>query len=189
MKRKRKTIVYIATSADGYIARRDGSVDWLNRPQPKGNYGMAAFFRSIDTILWGRKTYDQALGMGGVAAHGLKVENYVFTHRPPKSPVPGVEFVNEPIGVFMKRLRAQAGKNIFMMGGAGIIASFLDAGEIDEFSIHVIPVLIGEGIPLIEPRHRLVPLELLSTRRFSDGVVHLNYRVLPQKPKRKPASF
>ena len=180
MKQARKIIVYIATSADGYIARRDGSFDWLNRPRPKGDYGMGEFFKSIDTILWGRKTYDQALGMGNVAQFGPKVKNYVFTHRPPGSPAPGVAFVNEPIQGFAKRLRAETGKDIWMMGGAGLIASFLDAGEIDEFSIHVIPVLIGEGIPLIEPRHRLVQLALISSRRFSDGVVHLNYRVLNQ---------
>ena len=182
MKNKRKIIVYIATSADGYIARADGSVDWLARPRPRGNYGMGAFFRSIDTILWGRKTYDQALertGGKGVG-FGSNVENYVFSHRPPESPAPDVEFVKEPIKVFSKRLRAKPGKDIWMMGGGGVIASFLDEGEIDEFSIHIIPIFIGEGIPLIQPRHRLVPLELRSVRRFPDGVVHLNYRVLPQ---------
>lgn len=62
---KRNIIVYIATSAGGYIARPDGSVDWLNRPMPKDGYGMTAFARSIDTILWGRKTYDFAAKMGG----------------------------------------------------------------------------------------------------------------------------
>jgi dihydrofolate reductase len=56
MTKQRKIIVYIATSADGYIARPDGNVDWLNRPRPPGDYGMGAFFKSIDTILWGRKT-------------------------------------------------------------------------------------------------------------------------------------
>ena len=61
MARNRKIIVYIATSADGFIARRDGSVDWLDRPNPKGNYGMKEFYQSIDTILWGRKTCDVAL--------------------------------------------------------------------------------------------------------------------------------
>ncbi len=178
MKPHRKIIVYIATSADGYIARRDGSYDWLDRPSPRGNYGMAQFFASVDTILWGRKTYDQALRMGGgVDQFGMKVKNYLFTHRPPAEPAKGVEVVTEPIAQFAKRLRAKPGKNIWMMGGGGLIASFLDAGEIDEFSIHVIPVLIGEGIPLIAPARRTVKLKLLSTRRFSDGVVHLNYCV------------
>ena len=186
MKTGRKIIVYIATSADGYIARLNGSVDWLNRPHPPGSYGMGAFFRSIDTILWGRKTYDESLGLGdpaGTGVFGPKVKNYVFSHHPPKSSPAGLEFVNEPIGAFAKRLRAEPGKDIWMMGGSELIASFLDEGEIDEFSIHVIPVFIGEGIPLIAPRHRLVHLAPKSTRRFSDGVVHLNYRVLPGKSK------
>jgi dihydrofolate reductase len=178
MKSKRKIIVYIATSADGFIARPDGNVDWLNRPRTAGDYGMGAFFKSIDTILWGRKTYDVSLGLGGGAGgFGPKVKNYVFTHRPPEAPVPGVDFVNEPIAPFAKRLRARDGKDIWMMGGGQLIGAFLDEGQIDEFSIHVTPVLIGEGIPLIHPRHRHVPLKLISTRRFSDGVVHLHYRV------------
>src|SRR5258708_7049156 len=156
----------------------------MNRPDPPGSYGMEAFFRSIDTILWGRKTYTESLGMGdpvGTGVFGPKVKHYIFSRRPPKSPPAGLEFVKKPIAAFAKRLRAEPGKDIWMMGGSELIASFLDAGEIDEFSIHVIPVFIGEGIPLIAPKHRLVQLELKSTRRFSDGVVHLNYRVLPGK--------
>jgi dihydrofolate reductase len=177
----RKIIVYIATSADGYIARPDGNVDWLNRPRTAGDYGMAAFYRSIDTILWGRKTYELALafqqqGIKG-AAFDPKVKNYVFSHRPPPSPAPAVEFVTEPIPTFAERLRARPGRNIFMMGGAGLIGSFLDAGEIDEFIIHVIPKFIGEGIPLVAPRHRTIVLQSLSCRRYSDGVVRLHYSV------------
>ncbi len=173
---QRKIIAYIATSADGYIARPDGNVDWLDRPMPKGSYGMAAFARSIDTILWGRKTYDFAAKMGGVGVYG-KVKHYAFSRRPPPDPLPGVEFVSEPIPEFVGKLRAMPGKNIWMMGGAGIIASFLDEGAIDEFSMHVIPVMIGEGIPLVAPRHRNIPLELISARSFRDGVVHLHYSV------------
>lgn len=182
MVRKRKIIVYIATSADGFIARLDGSVDWLDRPQPKGNYGMGVFVKSIDTILWGRKTCDMALdfqkkGLAG-SAFDTRVKNYVFTRGRLPSAVPaGVQFVNEPVKTFAKRLRAQKGKNIWMMGGARIIASFLDEQEIDEFMIHVIPTLIGEGIPLIAPRHRNVPLTLVSCTKFADGVVKLHYAV------------
>jgi len=190
MKKDRKIIAYLAVSADGYIARRDGTVDWLERPRPKGDYGYSKFFRFIDTILWGRKTYDLAVSMGVGTGVGPKIKNYVFSHRPQQSTVREVEFVNEPIGAFAQRLRAEPGKQIWMMGGAGLIASFVDAGEIDEFSIHVIPVLIGDGIPLLEPKHRLVRLKLISTRLFPDGIVHLNYRVLgetPGKTKRQPS--
>src|SRR5579862_4019278 len=128
---QRRIIVYIATSADGYIARPDGSVDWLERPMPEDGYGMTAFARSIDTILWGRKTYDFAAKMGGVGVYG-KVKHYAFSRQPPPEPLPEVEFVSDAIPEFVGKRRAGRGKNIWMMGGAGIIASFLDAGAIDE---------------------------------------------------------
>ena len=172
----RKIIVSIATSADGFIARKDGSYDWLDRPRTAGDYGMGAFYKTIDTILWGRKTYDIALGMKG-SFGSSKIKNYVFTHNPPTKPHKKVEFVNEPINDFAARLRKAKGKDIWMMGGGGIIASFLDAGEIDEFVIHVIPTFIGEGIPLIEAKHRNVELELLESHAYEDGVVKLHYKV------------
>ena len=182
MVRKRKIIVYIATSADGFIARADGSVDWLDRPSPKDNYGMGAFYKSIDTILWGRNTCDMALDSQKKGASGsafdTNVKNYVFTRRRVQSAEPeGVEFVNEPIKAFANRLRKQKGKNIWMMGGAGIIASFLDKGEVDDFIIHVIPTFIGEGIPLIAAGRRTVPLKLISCTKFPDGVVKMHYSV------------
>ena len=184
---KRKIIVHIATSADGFIARKDGGIDWLDRQPPKGvDYGLAAFYKSIDTILYGRKTYDVAVKFveeGIEIPHDAAVRNYVFSRRrSPKKILPGFEFVKEPIKRFTKRLRAQKGKNIWMMGGGGIIASFLDAGEIDEFVISVIPVFIGEGIPLIGPGRRTVSLKLLSTKKFSDGVVRLHYQVSEARP-------
>ena len=182
MVHERKIIVQIATSADGFIGRSDGSVDWLERPMPEDNYGMGEFYASIDTILWGRKTYDMALefqkkGVAG-SAFDTRVKNYVFTHHVPEGAAPaGVEFVNEPVKKFAGRLRGEKGKDIWMMGGAAIIASFLDAGEIDEFVIHVIPTFIGEGIPLIAAGRRTVPLKLISSRKFADGVVELHYAV------------
>ena len=181
IKEGRKIIVYIATSVDGYIARPDGDVEWLNRRPRNFDYGMRALYRTIDTTLLGRKTYDFALDyqkkkMGGKGRiFDSKVANYVFSHRPPKSAAPGVEFVTEPVKNFARRLRVQPGKHIWMMGGGELIASFLDAGEIDEFDIHVIPVFIGEGIPLIAPRHRDISLNLRTARKYPDGVVRLRY--------------
>jgi dihydrofolate reductase len=179
---KRKIIVLVAISADGFIARLDGSFDWLDRPRPKGNYGMDEFYKSIDTILWGRKTYDLALafqnkGMAG-AAFDTRLKNYLFSRTLKASgTAAGVELVGEPVKAFTARLRAGKGKNIWMMGGGGIIASFVDEGEIDEFIISVIPKFIGEGIPLIAPRHRDVTLQLISSKAFPDGVVKLHYAV------------
>jgi dihydrofolate reductase len=184
----RKIIVYIATSADGFIARKDGAIDWLDRPSTAGDYGIGKFYKSIDTILLGRKTYDLTLRFlkEGKAVPSMgDIKNYAFSRKPPKKVMEGFEFVKEPIRKFAKRLRAQKGKDIWMMGGGGIIASFLDEGAIDEFVIHLIPTFIGEGIPLIAPRHRTVPLKLLSVKNFSDGVVRLHYAVVRPKPVRK----
>ena len=177
----RRIVTYIATSADGYIARPDGAVEWLERPRPRGNYGMAAFYRSIDTILWGRKTYELALAFQkqGVKGAGFdpRVAHYVFSHHPPSTGPEGVEFVRGDVDRFVQQFRDRPGKNAWMMGGAELIASFLDVGGIDEFIIHVVPVFIGEGIPLVAPRHRAMPLHLRSCHRYRDGVVRLHYEV------------
>lgn len=185
MKKSRKIIVEVATSADGYIARPDGDVGWLDRPSPKGNYGLAAFFKTIDTILMGRKTYEKGIELGMKSSFDPRVKNYVFSRRPQGALLPGFEPATGSIKRFVKRLRRQRGKDIWMMGGSALIAAFLDDGEIDEFSIHVIPVLIGEGIPLIAPRHRSVALKLRSIKKFPDGLVHLHYEVAKPKVKRK----
>ena len=178
---QRKIIVNIATSADGYVARLDGSLDWLTeRPAPKGFYGLPEFERSIEAKILGRKTFDRSLEMG--ARFGGDKVHYVFSRRSSPASVPdGVQFVTESIRAFAERLRTQTGKNVWMMGGGEIIGSFLDEGAIDEFIITVMPTFIGEGIPLIAPRHREVELRLLGVKEFSNNVVQLHYEVKRSK--------
>src|SRR5215510_5410614 len=127
MTKRRKVIVHIGTSADGYIARPDGDLEWLtSRPAPAGFYGMNAFVKTIDTKVLGRKTYEASLLLG--AKFDARNPTVVFSRHPPPVDVPaGVEFVREAIAPFMSRLRAQPGKDIWLMGGGDIIASFLDA--------------------------------------------------------------
>jgi dihydrofolate reductase len=177
VRKPRSVIVHIGTSADGYIARPDGDLEWLtSRPKPEGFYGMSAFMRSIDTKLLGRKTYEVSRGMG--ATFDAKTRTIVFSrHAPPADAPSGVEFVNGAIGPFVSRLREQPGKDIWLMGGGELIASFLDEQTIDEFVLTVAPVFIGEGIPLIARRHRHLPLDLHSVERFEDGVVQVHYRI------------
>jgi dihydrofolate reductase len=177
MASSRKIIVNIATSADGFIARKDGDLDWLtNRPPPKGFYGFSKFITSIDAKVLGRKTFDVSVRLG--AKFDTNTPHYVFSRQmPPKSLPSGVEFVSDEVGKFARRLRAGDGKNVWLMGGGEIIASFLDAQAIDEFIISVVPTFIGDGVPLIAPRHRDVPLRLKLVTPFPDGVVQLHYVV------------
>lgn len=137
---------------------------------------MNAFRKSVDTMLLGRKTYDQSLRLG--AKFDGKDRTIVFSrHAPPADAPAAVEFVSEPIGPFIRRLREQPGKDIWLMGGGDLIASFLDEHVIDEFVVSVAPVFIGDGIPLIARRHRQVLLELRAVERFEDGLVQTHYRV------------
>ena len=177
MMKHRKVIVHIATSADGYVARPDGDLEWLtSRPAPEGFYGMNAFMQSIDTKVLGRKTYEVSLRLG--AKFDSKARNIVLTrHARPVGAPSGVEFVSEAPSALVNRLRAEAGKDIWLMGGGETIASFLDERAIDEFVVSIVPVFIGDGIPLIARRHRHAALELLSSERFEDGVVQNRYQI------------
>ncbi len=177
MTTRRKVIVHIAASADGYIARPDGDLDWLtSRPAPRGFYGMNAFMKTIDATVLGRKTFEASLTLR--AMFDPKNKTFVFSRHAPPADIPlGVEFVAGAISPFTSRLRGQPGKDIWLMGGGDLIASFLDENAIDEFVVSVVPVFIGDGIPLIARRLRHVPLELQSTERFEDGLVQLHYRV------------
>lgn len=187
MTKRRKVIVHIATSADGYIARPDGDLEWLtSRPAPRGFYGMEAFMKSVDTKLLGRKTYEASLRLG--AKFDLADRTFVFSrHAPPADTPAGVEFVKGAIGPFLRRLRAKPGKDLWLMGGGELIATFLDERAIDEFVISVVPVFIGDGIPLIARRPRHTPLRLRSVERFDDGLVQLRYDVGDQPARRTSA--
>ena len=177
MRKRRKVIVHIGTSADGFIARPDGDLEWLtSRPAANGFYGMSTFVKSIDTKVLGRNSYEASLRLG--AKFEPPTRYIVFSRQPRPADAPlGVEFVSEAIGPFMSHLREQPGKDIWLMGGGDLIASFLDEGAIDEFVITVAPVFIGDGIPLIARRHRHVPLDLTSVEQFENGVVQLRYHV------------
>jgi len=138
---------------------------------------MNTFMKSIDTLLLGRKTYEVSLSLGG--KFDSKNRTIVFSRHPAPPDAPtGVEFVSGAIGSVVSSLRDQAGKDIWLMGGGELIASFLDEQAIDEFVISVVPVFIGDGIPLIARRHRHTRMDLQSVERFDDGLVQLHYRVL-----------
>src|SRR5215813_3028967 len=127
---RRKVIVHIGTSADGFIARPDGDLEWLtSRPAPAGFYGINAFMKSVDTKLLGRKTYEASLRLGeggGGSKFDPKHPTLVFSRQAPPADLPsGVEFVHDDIRQFVQRLRERPGKNIWLMGGGDLIASFL----------------------------------------------------------------
>ena len=166
----RKIIVYIASSLDGYIARENGDVDWLPESS-ESSYD--AFYKSVDTLIMGKTTYDQVLTFGEYPYKDKK--SFVFT-RTSMNNDDNVEFVSD-VEKFVKEGFPGTGNNVWLVGGAQIISSFLKQEAIDEIIITVIPVLLGKGIHLLKNIEKETKLELTKTEKFGQ-LVDLHYKVL-----------
>ena len=165
-----KVTVYIASSLDGYIAREDGRVDWLPENAVSG---YSNFYNSIDSVIIGKTTYDQILTFGEYPYKDKK--SFVFTRTNQIKDV-NVEFVPN-VEKFIEGHYPGAGENIWLVGGAQIIASFLKNQAIDEIIISFIPVLLGKGIPLFKNIEKEIKLELIKTKKYSQ-LVETHYKVL-----------
>jgi dihydrofolate reductase len=169
----RKVTFRVANSLDNYIARTDGSVDWILHSDD-ANSSLAEFWKTIDTVLWGRKTYD--LVKGRMPTY-KGVKNYVFSRTLKESADKGVELINGDVVDFVRRLKNQGGKDIFVMGGGLLAKSLFVANLIDEVGVNIHPVLLGSGIPLFHEMSRQIDLELIECKPFKDGCVLVTYRV------------
>jgi len=165
----RKLVLYIATSLDGYIARSSGEFDWLFSDQ---DYGYTEFFAGVDTVLVGRKTYDQALGFGEYPYKGTR--GFVLT-RTPRAPDENVTFVSGDLASFVSELKRESGRNIWLVGGAQIVAECVKHDLIDDFMLFVHPIILGEGIPLFAPGLPERPLQFVRSQSFSSGLVEVSY--------------
>jgi len=166
----RKLILYIATSLDGYIARSSGEFDWLFSDQ---DYGYTEFFAGVDTVLMGRKTYDQALGFGEYPYKGTR--GVVFS-RTPREPDANVTFVSSDLASFVSELKRGPGKDIWLVGGGQIVAECVRHDLIDDFRLFVHPIILGEGIPLFVPGLPERPLQFVRSQSFDSGLVEVSYR-------------
>jgi len=174
-----------ANSFDNYFARNDGSVDWLIWSNEAAAF-MKAYWKTIDTVLMGRKTYEVALKMGGGNANPYGgVANYVFSRSGKAKPSPGVEIVFEDAAEFVRRLKNQEGKDICVMGGGLLAKSLFEADLIDEVGFNIHPVLLGSGIPVFHEMNHQIDLELIDCNVFKVGTVMVRYRVKKKAVGRK----
>lgn len=166
--------VYIAASLDGFIARSDGGIDWLSTVQQAGiDYGYKAFHDSIDTVVVGRNTYDQVLGFAEWPYAGKRC--VVLTHAPPVSRH-GEEFFDGSPAELVSTLSNDGARRAYVDGGA-VIQQFLAANLIDDLTLSLVPILLGEGIRLFGTLGHDQPLTLLRTQAFDSGLVQMVYRV------------
>ena len=171
----RKVVVFIAMSLDGYIAKTDGDISFLSLVEKEGeDYGYADFLKTVDTVLIGRKTYDHVFEMGFDDPHPDK--NVYIISRSEKSENGSPKYFKGSLRGLVGELKASKGKNIFCDGGAEVINALSNKNLIDEFIISIIPVMLGDGIPLFKSGRPENKLELITVRHFEKGLVQIHYK-------------
>jgi dihydrofolate reductase len=178
----RKIVLGLGMSLDGYIARPNGDIDFLFMPK---DYSMAPFFATIDTAIMGRKSFEAGLKMGGGKFNNFGLATYVFSRSQTPGQRDGYKVVHESPASFVNALRKRLGKDIWLMGGGELARDFLKADLVDELNLGVIPVLLGEGIPLFPPGFPQRNFSLVENKTYSKGMISLRYQRLPAKTKRK----
>ena len=173
----RKLIYLVASSLDGAIARSDGSFDCFMAEGPHVTDYLDSL-KTFDDVVMGRATYEVGLRMGVTDPYPW-LKTYVFSRTMKESPDPRVQIISSDAAEFVRGLKAQPGRDIYLCGGAHFAAELLEAGVIDEIVVKLNPLLIGPGIPLFaflkEPLH----LTLEATKRYDNGVLLLTYRPKP----------
>jgi dihydrofolate reductase len=172
-----RTVTYGgACSLDGFFTARDGALDWLHFSMDVEKF-MTDFWKDIDTLLFGRKTWETMGGQGG--SGGASVKSYVFSRTLTSIKKKGVELVTTDAGEFVRKLKAAPGKGICVMSGGNFAGSLFDAGVIDEVGLNIHPVLLGSGVPAFVDPGKRVQLALKECRTIDGGCVLVTYRVKP----------
>ncbi|MDT8977220.1 dihydrofolate reductase family protein [Paenibacillus sp. chi10] len=178
----RSIILDLAVTIDGFIEGKNGEVDWC---MMDAEMGFTHFLHQIDTILYGRKSYDLwgQFTPGSESTEAEKEmwelvhskEKYVFS-KTQKGTDNQAIFINDNILEEVNTLKNKPGKDIWLYGGASLITTFIRLGLVDEFRLSVHPVILGEGKPLFMDIKQRLNVKLVHTRTFSSGVVQLIYR-------------
>jgi len=169
----RKLILGVAVSLDGFIEGPNGEYDWCFTDQ---DYGLTDFFKRIDTLFIGRKTYEMAQSMGEAGAGFPKFKEYIFSTTLDKVK-DGAILLKRDIKTEVEKIKKEKGKDIWLFGGAGLTTSLMNLGLVDELSLAVHPILLGNGKPLFKNIKDRIKLILVDTKTYSTGLVSLTYNV------------
>jgi dihydrofolate reductase len=163
-----------ASTLDNFIAGKDDTVDWILWNKEAGEI-MRDYWKTIDTIVMGRRTYEVAARSGPLPVH-TGVKTYVLSRTLKHRSTKQLTFVSEDAVDFMRRLKAEDGKDICLMCGGILAKPLLEAGLIDEIGLNIHPLLLGSGVPLFYEMAKQIDLELVTCRQLSNGCVVVTYR-------------
>jgi dihydrofolate reductase len=172
----RNLILYISCSLDGYIAKSNDDLSFLNLVQIDGeDYGYNNFISTVDTVILGRRTYDWVIGEGHEFPHFDK-EVYVITHH--EQPAKGnINFYGGDLKKLVLKLKSENGKNIFCDGGAEIVNQLLTYKLFDEIIISIVPIILGDGTRLFKGGRPEQEFKLYETKTYKTGLVQLHYKI------------
>lgn len=182
-----RTLYYVASSLDGYIADENDKLDWLFRFNDAEGVAdtYKSFIAGIGAIVMGSQTYKFILDQGGSDAWEYgQMPTWVFTHHElPGIPGADITFVRGDISLFHANIVADAGdKDVWVVGGGSLAAQYLDAGLLDELIVTYVPVAIGRGKSLLPVGTATEPAQLLGSRTLGAGMVELSYRFAAAGP-------
>ncbi len=173
----RKLVIFIATSLDGYIAKPNDDLSFLKSVEKEGeDYGYAEFMDNIDTIILGRKTFDYVVREIGSSHYDNGQRDVYVITRTERPSVGRTTFYTGKLTELVQRLKSGSGNNIYCDGGAEIINELLQHDLIDELTISIIPVLVGNGTRLFKDNRPEQHLEFVSAISFETGLTQLHYR-------------
>lgn len=172
-----RTVTYgAACSLDGFITGPGGALDWLHWSDD-ARAVMEAYWPTVDTVLMGRKTWEVSAASGGSGGGGEGgIRSIIVSRTLPTAP-PGTELVRDDPGGFVRRLKAEPGRGICILGGGELGTSLLAAGVVDEVGLNIHPVVLGSGARLFGAMERRIALELAESRVLDGGCVLATYRV------------
>lgn len=165
-------VLFIATSLDGYIASADGTVDWLFHD---ADYGYTEFMASVDAVVMGRKTWEQAKTFEEVPFTGKQI--FVFSRTSTPAGDERIQYVHGDVATVVAELRRRFRRNVWLVGGGDLIRQFVLHHRIDEFRLFVHPLLLGAGIPLFLPHAERMKLTFEGSQAFPSGLIELRYRL------------
>ncbi len=165
-------------SLNGKIARKNGSVDWLEAiPNPdQTDFGYEEFYKSIDTIIMGKNTFDQIMSWG-IEFPYVGNKNYIFTSKSDIPNTKDVEFVSENHLDLLRKIKQEEGKDIWLIGGGKTNSMLIDANLIDEIIVFVMPIILPGGIDLFSSFTKGKNLQLKSNKSYSSGVIEMRYSI------------
>lgn len=172
-----EVILFIAVSLDGFIARKDGDISWLQKYEgKKEDYGYSEFMKTVGASIMGSKTYEKCLSFPNWPDNNKPI--FVVTNRKLKNAKrANVAFYTGSLNGLVEKIKSHNKGNVWLVGGAKLSQSFFKEGLVDRIILSTIPIVIGNGISLFGQANNTIDFELASVKKYESGIIQAEYKI------------